>query len=147
MERIKRMFRWATENELVPPSVYHGLLAVRGLERGRTTARESETVRPVPADVIDAVRPFVSAQVEAIIDLQLLTGARPGEICMMRGCDLDMTGAIWVYRPESHKTQHHGHRREIYLGPRTQAVLKPFLNTNLQEAGPAFFAGLGPKHT
>jgi hypothetical protein len=29
MERIKRMFRWATENELVHPSIYHGLLVPR----------------------------------------------------------------------------------------------------------------------
>src|SRR5262249_7168984 len=45
--RIRRMFRWATENELVPLSSYHGLLAVRGLERGRSEARETEPVKPV----------------------------------------------------------------------------------------------------
>src|SRR5258706_8540289 len=28
--RVKRMFKWATANELVPPSVHHGLLAVDG---------------------------------------------------------------------------------------------------------------------
>jgi integrase len=132
MERIKRMFRWATENELVPPSIYHGLLAVRGLQHGRTKARETEPVRPVPEARINAIRPFVSAPVEAIIDLQLLTGARPGEICTMRACDLDTSRRIWIYIPESHKTQHHGHRREIYLGPHAQEIVKPFLKTSLQ---------------
>ena len=132
MERIKRLFRWATENELVPPSIYHGLLAVRGLQRGRSDARETQPVRPVPEAFINAIRPFVSAPVEAIIDLQLLTGARSGEVCIMRTCDLDTTGRIWVYRPESHKTQHHGHRREIYLGPRAQKIVRPFLKTDLQ---------------
>jgi hypothetical protein len=34
--RIKRMFKWATENELVPPDVFHGLQAVSGLRRGRS---------------------------------------------------------------------------------------------------------------
>jgi integrase len=132
MERVKRMFRWATENELVPPSVYHGLLAVRGLQRGRTKARETEPVRPVSNAFVSATRPFVSTPVEAIIDLQLLTGARPGEICIMRACDLDTSGRIWIYRPESHKTEHHGHRREIYLGPRAQVIVRPFLRTDLQ---------------
>ena len=45
--RVRRMFRWAVENEMVPASAYHGLLAVRGLQRGRSEARETEEVRPV----------------------------------------------------------------------------------------------------
>jgi len=30
--RVKRMFRWAVENELVPPGLYHGLQAVAGFD-------------------------------------------------------------------------------------------------------------------
>jgi integrase len=132
MERIRQMFRWATENELVPASVYHGLLAVRGLQRGRSEARETEPIRPVPEAHINAVRPFVSRPVEALIDLQLLTGARPGELCIMRAADLNMTGRIWTYCPQFHKTEHHGHRREIYLGPRAQEIVQPFLKSDLK---------------
>jgi len=33
---IKRIFKWGTENELVPPSVFHALQAVSGLRRGRS---------------------------------------------------------------------------------------------------------------
>jgi integrase len=132
MERVKRMFRWATENELVPPSSYHGLLAVRGLKRGRSDAHETAPVRPVPLALVDAVRPFDARHVAGLIDLQLLTGARPGELCVMRSCDLDTTGKIWVYRPESHKTQHHGHQREIYLGPKAQEIVRALLKANVQ---------------
>jgi hypothetical protein len=57
---------------------------------------------------------------------------RPGEACVMRGCDLDMTGPIWVYRPEHHKTVHQGHTREICLGPQAQAIVKPFLKLDTQ---------------
>lgn len=131
---IRRMFRWAVENEMVPPSVYHGLLAVRGLQRGRTTARESEPVCPVAEAAVNATRPYISRPVDALIDLQLLTGARPGELCVVRECDLDMSGRIWIYRPESHKTQHHGHRREIYLGPRAQEIVKPFFRPFMKTA-------------
>jgi len=125
--RLKRIFRWGTENELVPGGVYHALQAVAGLRQGRTEARESEPVRPVPQEAIDAVRPHVPRQVWAIIELQLLTAARPGEICIMRPGDIDRTGKIWLYRPESHKTAHRGHDRVIYIGPRGQEVLRPFL--------------------
>jgi integrase len=82
--------------------------------------------------LIDPVRDLVSPQVRAMIDLQLLTGARPGELCRMRSCDVDTTPAVWVYRPESHKTAHHGHRREIFIGPKAQRVLRPLLKPDLQ---------------
>src|SRR5262249_8083733 len=39
--RIRRLFRWGVEQELVPPSVLQGLESVRGLQRGRSEARET----------------------------------------------------------------------------------------------------------
>lgn len=125
------MFKWATENELVEPSVYHGLQAVGGLKRGRSDARETDPVRPVPVEHVDAVLPLVSVQVAAMIRLQLLTGMRPGEVRLMRGSELEMTGRVWTYTPASHKTEHHGIDRPIYLGPQAQAVIEPFLKTDL----------------
>ncbi len=89
-------------------------------------------VRPVPQEAIDAIRPYVSRQVWAMIELQLLTAARPGEICMMRPCDIDRTGKIWLYRPVSHKTAHHGYDRTVYIGPRGQEVLQSFLLRSLE---------------
>ena len=131
VNRIRRVMKWAAENELVPPSVYHGLVAVSGLRAGRSEARESEPVRPVPDDDVDAIRRFASRQVWAMIELQRFTGMRPGEVTMMRGGDLDTSGKVWTYTPETHKTAHHGHDRVIYLGPRAQAIVKPFLKRDL----------------
>jgi hypothetical protein len=54
--RIKRLFAWGVENELIPPSVHHGLQAVKGLRAGRSKARESEPVKPVPDAFVDAVQ-------------------------------------------------------------------------------------------
>jgi integrase len=128
---VVRFFKWAVENELVPASVHHGLRAVSGLRKGRTDVRESKPVRPVPDAFVDAVRPFVSRQVWAMIELQRLTGMRPGEVCIMRTIDLDTSGRVWVYTPESHKTEHHGKERRIFIGPRAQEVLRPWLRTDL----------------
>jgi len=127
-KRIKRMFRWATENEMIPPTVFHGLQAVRGLNRGRSAARETDPVKPVPQEHIDAVLRLASASLGALIRLQLATGMRPGEALQMRPCDIDRSGKVWVYVPPMHKTQHHGHDKAIYLGPKAQRVLKPFLD-------------------
>ena len=48
----------------------------------------------------------------------------------MRTGDLDMGEAVWTYTPRTHKTEHHGHHRAIYLGPRAQAVLRPWLRAD-----------------
>lgn len=50
----------------------------------------------------------------------------------MRACDLDTTGKVWLYRPKTHKTEHHDRERLICLGPRAQAVVRPFLVDDLK---------------
>lgn len=42
MRRIRRMFRWASGEGLLPPSVHLSLADVQPLRAGRTTARETE---------------------------------------------------------------------------------------------------------
>ena len=49
----------------------------------------------------------------------------------MRTLDIDRSGRIWVYSPASHKTEHHGRERKIYLGPVAQTVLRPWLRAEL----------------
>lgn len=126
------MYRWGGEQGIVPPECYHRLLCVGGLKLGRTDAKEGEPVRPVPGVFIEAVKPHVWSPIRAMIDLQLLTAMRPGEACIMQGCDLETSGRVWIYRPQRHKSEHHGHKREIYLGPQAQEIIKPFLRPDLQ---------------
>ncbi len=79
VRHVVRAFKWGVGEELVPPSVHHGLRAVSGLRKGRADVRESEPVRPVPEAAVDAVRPHVSRQVWAMVELQRLTAMRPGK--------------------------------------------------------------------
>ena len=125
--RIRLMFKWGVANELVPANIFSALQAIAGLRKGRSAAKETDPVKPVPQEHIDAIQPYVSKQVWALIQLQLLTAARSGELVIMRPCDIDMSGKIWIYKPSQHKTQHHGHDRNIYIGPRGQEILRPFL--------------------
>ncbi len=125
---IIKMFKWGVSEEFVPVRVYQEIKTVEGLREGRTTAKESKKVLPVPLDLVNAVQPYVSRQIWAIIQLQLLTGARGGEILPMRACDLDMSdNEIWIYQPLDHKTAHLGKKRTIFLNPKAQEVIKPFL--------------------
>jgi integrase len=62
-----------------------------------------------------------------MVRFQRLTGSRPGEVCQLRPIDVDQSGEVWEYCPASHKTEHHGKTRIIYIGPQAQAVLRPYL--------------------
>jgi integrase len=130
--KIKRAFKWAVSEGLVPPTVLLGLQAVSALLEGRCDVRESEPVGPVPDAFVEAVLPHVSRQVAAMIRLQLLTGMRPGEVCLMRTIDLDTSGKVWTYVPSTHKTAHRGKARTIMIGPKAQAVLREWLRPELE---------------
>lgn len=125
--KIKRVFRWATSEQLIPPAVYQALATVDGLQRDRTEARETEPIGPVADVVVDATLPHLPPVVADMVRFERLTGARPSEVCLLRPCDVDRSEEPWLYRPESHKTEHHGRQRIIFVGPRAQAVLLPYL--------------------
>ncbi len=130
--RVRRVWKWGVENEMLPPALLPGLQAVRGLQRGRTAARETEAVKPVAEAVVQETLPYLTRHVAGLVRLLSLTGMRCGEACVMRACDIEMSGAVWLFRPADHKTAHHGHGRTIALGPKAQAVVKEFLMLDTQ---------------
>ncbi len=125
---IVRMFKWAVSDELVPAVLHQALACVEPLHRGEVSGlREPRRVEPVSDAAIEAILPLVPRQVAALIRLQRFTGARAGELVGLRAIDLETSSDVWLYRPDTHKTAHHGHRRTIPLGPKCQEVLRPFL--------------------
>ena len=128
--RIRRVIKWGVENELVPADVLISLEAVESLKRGRTAAHETTSVRPVPDAHVDALESKVCDQVWAMIQLQRLTGMRSGEVTQIRRCDIETSSSVWKYRPPHHKTAHLGHERVIYMGPRAQEIIRPFLKSD-----------------
>jgi integrase len=137
----KLCFKWGVEQELVNVQTWQSLLTVRGLRRGKTEAPEPEPVKPADPEEVAKTLPFLLPPVRAMVQLQGLTGMRPGEAVLLRPQDLDRTSLvvegtpIWVYAPGSdegpsgqHKNAWRGHARKIPLGPQAQAVLTPFLD-------------------
>lgn len=127
-QRLRKLFRWAVAEELVPSTIAHGLGAVDGLRRGEEGVKEGRRVLPVAWDHVEETLAHVSREIAALALLQWWCGARGGELCAMRPCDIDRSGAVWLFAPRHHKTEHHGKRREIQFGPRAQEVLRPFLD-------------------
>jgi integrase len=127
VKRIVRVFRWGVSEGLLPSTVADSLAMVPGLRRGRTTAHDTAPVLPVDPAVVDATLPHLHPILQAMVTLQRLTGARPGEVCIMRPCDVSRAGEIWEYRPSSHKNINRGLERVIKIGPKAQEVLRPYL--------------------
>lgn len=134
VNRIRHVFRWAVGQELVAPECLLKLQQVEGLKKGRVEdsieVRESDGVGPVEEAVVEATLPFLPRQLAAMVRLQLVAGMRPGEITSMRTTDVDRSGSVWLYRPSSHKTEHHDQERFVPLGPVAQDILRPFLKAN-----------------
>lgn len=129
VQRIRRIFKWGVAHEFVPASVHQALCTMEPLKRGRSTARENPKVAPAPPQMVEAVLPHLSKPVRALVELQLLTGARAGELLGLRACDLEIDdkAGVWSYRPYRHKNTHREHERVIYVGPKAQEVLRPFI--------------------
>ena len=156
MDHIKRFFAWCVSEELIPPSVHEALLRVAGLRRGHQGTREMPRVKPVSDEHIAATIPFLVPQLAAMIQLQPLIGARPTEVCLMRGRNImDRDKPVWKYvidpnevvsldEPKGklanlHKCAHldsadgHAKIKILPLGPRAQAILKAWLRENPDE--------------
>ncbi len=122
---VKRLFRWAESQELVPGGTVHGLDSVEPLKRGRTTAAELPPVKPVSDAVIEATLKHLPAVVAGMVRIQRLTGARSSEVCFMRPCDFVCTEEVWEYRPYRHKTDYldDGIEKVLSIGPKAQEIL------------------------
>lgn len=130
VNRIRRVFKWAASEELISYGTYQALTTVQGLRLGRSAAHESKPVRPVEDWIVEATMPFLNRHLRAMVQLQRLTGMRPGEVVRMTWSEIDRTGPVWAYRPKSHKTQYRGQVRSIFLGPKAQAILDGFANSD-----------------
>jgi integrase len=136
IRHIVAMFRFATEEELFEGAgeIHRALQAVRPVRRGRAIVPgvpalpESIDVQPVSREHVRRIRRHLPTPVRVMMDVQLLTGARPIEICWMRLCDLHATPVPGVFTynvpPLANKTEHAARPRIVYLGPRVMKLLR-----------------------
>ena len=98
------------------------------LRKNRSEAKEKPAIPPASQDAINKLLPFLPKMLGDMLQIQLLTVTRPGELVQMRPADIDRTGDVWMYRPARHKTEHHNVERVIPIGPQAQALLAPYLD-------------------
>ena len=100
------------------------LLAVGPVEM---TTKAKKRRWSVADKIVAATQDQLTPVLADMVEIQRLIGARPSELCNLRPCDIDRRSDVWFYVPRSHKTEHHGHTRQITIGPKAQAVLSRYL--------------------
>ncbi|MFG0335678.1 MAG: tyrosine-type recombinase/integrase, partial [Maioricimonas sp. JB049] len=112
---IKRMVRWACQEELIPAEMWMKLQAVQLPRKAKERKRE---VRPVSWKTVKATLPHLNSPVAEMVQVQWYCGMRPGEVRLMTPADVEQSGDVWLYTPGSHKNAHRGH-------PLVKAIPKP----------------------
>jgi integrase len=125
---IRTMFKWASSLEYIPVEVYQSLCTVAALKAGKTLARESEPITPIDDLTFAATVDQMPKIIADMTMVQRYCGARPGEVVLLRPCDIDRERAVWLFRPLRHKMQHKGKDRVIPLGPKAQAIVSKYLD-------------------
>jgi len=127
MKRLIHVFKWGAGEGMIPATIYQTLACVAPLKKGRTTAKDTEPIKPVSDSVVDATIKHLPAVVVAMVKFQRLTGARPGELCAITPSMIDRSNAVWEIVFAEHKTAHKGKSRTVYVGPQAQLILLPYL--------------------
>lgn len=141
VQRVRQMIQWAVGREILPPERLIAVGAVEPLAVGDVEGlRESIPRAAAQAAHVSAVLPLLSRQLRAVVQLLVLTGARPSEVLQLRPIDLDLEGRVAV--PKSHKNEWRDeggratkHARRLALSSQAVNVLQPWV----EDRDPAAF--------
>lgn len=128
ISRIKAMFNWAVSEELIETEVAYRISTVKGLEKGRSEAKEPAPIEAVADAVVDATIKELPTMVADMVHVQRLIGARPAEIVSIRGLEIDRSQDTWFFTPTMHKTSHKGKLRSMAIGPKAKAILQKYVD-------------------
>ena len=131
--RIRHIWKWGVENGMVPVATFQALQAVSPLKAGHTSAPDHKRREAVNEDDIEAVRPQLAQHHRDLFDLLRATGARPSELLSLTMTDIDTSGEMWIADLADHKNAHRGLSRKLFLGPKSQLILR-----RLPITGPLF---------
>lgn len=127
MKRTVRIIKWAVGEGMMPTECHSAIKCVEPLRKGRSEAEEAKRITSVDQRLVDATLPLLTQMLADMIRFQQLTGCRPGEVCKIKPKMVDRSDGVWLVNLVEHKTSHGRKERVIYVGPRAQAVLSPYL--------------------
>lgn len=140
VRRTAAIFKWAVAEELLTPTTWHALQAVRPLRRGK--GREIPPRMAVAADAVDAVLAHLEGNggigAARCIRFMRSTGCRPGEAYSATPPDFRLSNDPPVYVPQHHKCESRDMDRVIVLNTAAVDVVRKCLGECPQTHGPLF---------
>ena len=133
-KRIRALFKWATSEGLVPVTIHQTLATIPSLRIGEANAPESKRVLPIDDATVEKTLPHPTPVVADMVRVQRLTGCSPGEICQLAPAMIDRSKDVWVAVLAKHKTANRGKSRGIYIDPKAQEFLRPYLQRGADQA-------------
>ena len=131
VSKIRSVFSWGVEEEIVNQSVVNALREVKELRRGEQGTFDNPPRKAVLQDVVERTLPFLPPMLRAMVMVLLATAMRPSEVFRMTVGNIDRTRehekGLWYYVLESHKTEDYIGQKEIPLGKPEQEALLPYL--------------------
>ena len=127
MKRLLRIVKWAVANGMMQTESYVAIKCVEPLKKGRTQAPEAKPVKPVADSLVDATIKILTPTLASMVRFQQLVGCRPGELVRITPSMVDRSGDVWKIELTEHKTAYRGKSRTLYVGPKAQAILRPYL--------------------
>ncbi|QEL19848.1 tyrosine-type recombinase/integrase [Limnoglobus roseus] len=129
--RVYHALKWTVEQGLVEDRVLF-TAKLTPLPAFRSAAPERSPVGPVPLEDVRATQGELEQPVRTMVELMLLTGMRPGEVCALKGSDLIWdSGVCGRGMPSAlllayHKMVRKGRRRHIPLSRSAAELLLPY---------------------
>lgn len=74
--------------------MFHAVLSVPGLCKGRCNAKETAPIGPVDDGIVEAILPYLPEIVADMVRVQRATGMQPAEVCILRPCDISRDGEV-----------------------------------------------------
>ena len=103
------------------------LVTVEPLQPGRAGRETSGTRGSVSWEVVQETLLHLRPLIREFVVTLFHTGARCGELAKLTTGMIDRTGEVWVVNLDQHKNSHKNKSRRIFIGPKAQTALLPFL--------------------
>ena len=124
--RVRRVFKWAAAEEMLPVSVFQALGTLPGLQVGRTEARRPTRFSPSRMNTWVQPSPTCGPRSRRWSGSNSSPACAPARSVSCGRAIWTRRGAVWLFRPVQYKTRHRNKPRIVAVGPRAQAVLAAF---------------------
>jgi integrase len=121
LSRVRRLMKFGRSRKFCDAANVAEVCDVPGVRHG--DARESEKVGPANVEDVERTIPHLPAELRPLVRIQLLCGARAGELLPLRRSMISRSVEPWAYSPGEHKGKWRGGIRVIYFGPKARAIL------------------------